>query len=812
MRAVWSWLSELAELPRSIEADEGAAILTGGGLEVEQTERLGQGVSGVVVAEVVGREPHPDADKLTLVDVIDAAGGRATRVVCGAPNVPAPGGRVLWARPGAALPGMAIGTRKIKGVESAGMLCSEKELGLGDDHDGIVVLGAGEREVELGASVHQTLRLDDVVLDISVPTNRPDCLGHLGLARELAALTGGRLRPPRAELAALTDEARRAAELARVSIDDPARCPRYVARVIEGLTVGPSPRWLQQRLRAVGVRPLSNLVDVTNYVMFELGQPLHAFDYEKVRGARIVVRSARAGERMKTLDEVERALEPTDLLICDGEGPVALAGVMGGLESEVSAGTTRVLLEAASFEPIGVRRTARRLNLHSESSYRFERGVDPELPELASRRAAELLARLGGGRVVAGAVDAYPRPPEPRTVRMRPSRATRLTGVELPRERCAELLGHLGLEVASEGDDRLAVTVPSYRTDLEREVDLIEDVIRMHGLGKVPSTLPVTAVAPRARGDLRLAMARRALTACGLSEAITFGFTSPARIAALSLPDSDRRAHPIGIRNPMSVEQSVMRTSLYANLLGAVARNLSFQVADVALFEIGHVFLARGAGELPDEPLRVAGVIAGQRAGWLTGGGEVDFFDAKGAVERLLGDLLGPDHDAQPVRFEAASDITYMHPGICARVLLSDGTVLGEVGEVHPRTRDAFELELPVFGFELALDRLPPLTPAQMAEITKYPAVTRDVSFFVAADLPASRVRELIAAAEQPLVEEVRVLEDYRDPDKVPAGQKGMLWSLTYRSSERTLTDAEVDAAHEAIVDRLLRDLPATRR
>jgi phenylalanyl-tRNA synthetase beta chain len=642
-----------------------------------------------------------------------------------------------------------------------------------------------------------------------VPTNRPDCLGHLGLARELAALTGGTLRAPPADLTPLTDAATSAAQLIEVSIDDPERCPRYVARIIDGLTVGPSPRWLQQRLRAVGVRPLSNLVDVTNYVMFELGQPLHAFDYPKVRGARIVVRAARDGERMTTLDDVERGLEPTDLLICDGHGPVALAGVMGGADSEVSAGTSRVLLEAASFEPIGIRRTAKRLNLHSESSYRFERGVDPALPELASRRAAELLARLGGGRVIDGVVDAYPRPPARRTVAMRPGRATQLTGVELSPDRCAELLGRLGLEVERTGDDALEVTVPSYRTDLAREVDLIEDVIRMHGLVRVPSTLPLTTVAPRARGDLRLGLARRALAACGLSEAITFGFTSPDRIAALGLPDDDRRARPIAIRNPMSVEQSVMRTSLYANLLGAVARNISFQVADVGLFEIGHVFLARGPGELPDEPLRVAGVIAGQRSGWLIPGGEVDFFDAKGAVERLLRDLLGP---GQPVSFQPASDITYMHPGVCARVTLADGTLLGEVGELHPGTRDAFDIEVPVFGFELALDRLPPLSPAQMAEITKYPAVTRDVSFFVASEVPAARVRELIAAADQPLVEEVRVLEDYRDPDKVPAGQKGMLWSLTYRSAERTLTDAEVDAAHEAIVDRLLRDLPATRR
>jgi phenylalanyl-tRNA synthetase beta chain len=366
MRALWSWLLELAELERAVTADEGAALLTGAGLEVESIEHLGGGFSGVVVAEVVAAERHPKADRLTVVDVIDRLGGSPTRVVCGAPNVPPPGGRVLWARPGARLPGgLEIGTRPLKGVESAGMLCSEKELGIGDDSSGIAVLAGDEARGPLGANAQEALGLDDWALEISAPANRPDTLGHLGLARELVALVGGRLASGDIDLAPVTDGSLDAARLARVDIDDPLGCPRYVARVIDGLTVRPSPGWMRRRLQAVGVRPISNLVDVTNYVLFELGHPLHAFDQRHVAEGHIRVRRARAGERLTTLDGQERTLEAGDLLICDARRPVGLAGVMGGQDSEVGGDTTRVLLEAAAFEPRSVRRTARRLGLHS---------------------------------------------------------------------------------------------------------------------------------------------------------------------------------------------------------------------------------------------------------------------------------------------------------------------------------------------------------------------------------------------------------------------------------------------------------------
>jgi phenylalanyl-tRNA synthetase beta chain len=810
MRAVWSWLLELCELEREVQADEGARLLTGAGLEVEAFEEVGGGFSGVVIAEVVHAEKHPKADKLTLVDVIDRAGGAVTRVVCGAPNVPAPGGRVLWARPGARLTTekgpLEIGVRPLKGVESAGMLCSEVELGIGDDAGGIVVLEGEEARAPLGADAADALKVRDAVLEVSVAANRGDALGHLGLARELVALIGGRLAPGEIDLGPVTDDRSKAAERAAVEIDDPVGCPRYIARIIEGVSVRPSPGWMRRRLRAVGVRPISNLVDVTNYVLFELGHPLHAFDERRVAGGRIRVRRAQEGEKLTTLDGQDRRLVAGDLLICDAERPVALAGVMGGQDSEVSDDTTDILLEAAAFDALSVRKTARRLGLHSEASLRFGRGVDPEGAERASRRAARLLAELGGGVVAAGAVDSYPRPPERLEVRMRASRATSLSGIPIDRAVATSTLGRLGVEVREGASaDELVAVRPSWRPDLAREVDLIEDVLRIHGYYRIPATLPPMAQPPRGLVDPRPEAARRALTALGWSEAITFGFTAPDKIRALGLPEDDPRLRMVMLKNPMSSDQSVMRTSLLPNLLAALARNLKFGIGDVALFEVGSVFLARGADELPDEPVKLGGVLAGRRAGWLGDSPPVDYYDARGAVERVLAELVT---GAGEIRFERVRYAPFLHPGVAADVLVG-GVVVGQVGEIHPAVRAAFEIEPRAFAFDLDLAALPQPGPRQMRPVPRFPAVTRDLSLFVAADLPAAEVGDLI---RDPLIEGVRVMEEYRDPERVPPGQKGLLWSITYRSPEKTLTDAEVDSRHEALVAHLVEKLAATRR
>ncbi len=823
MRIVWSWLLDLIELKDQLSPERGADLLTRAGLEVEAMENLGDGIRSVVVAEVAAKRPHPKAGRFTIVDVLDSRGSTTTQVVCGAANVPEPGGNVVWARPGAKLPnGMTLGTRPLKGVESHGMLCSASELGLEDDSEGIFVFDESD-QVTLGQLVTEAMALKQVVFDIASPANRGDVLGHRGVARELAALAGGKLLDYEHKVAQeLTAAIDPSAEVDGIDvvIEDPKACPRYVARQIIDLTVGPSPMWMQSRLRAVGVRPISNLVDVTNYVMFELGQPLHAFDRRDIVGQSVIVRHAKAGESIVTLDDVKRDLTSADLLICDKQNPVALAGVMGGKNSQVCDSTKHIVLESAAFLPIGVRRTAKRLGLHSESSHRFERGVDPNGVALASARAATLIADIAGGRVARQAVDQYPVPLGPRTVSLRSHRVRDITGVDIGQERIGSVLTSLGLGVAHDGAV-VQVTCPTFRADLTREVDLIEEVIRIDGFDKVPATLPrgsmspldatylATAPASQMEPDPRPGLIRDVLIGMGLSEAITFGFMSTARLMKMGLPEHDPRNNPLRIRNPMSEDQSVMRTMLLPNLLSAVARNRSFGIEKISLFEIGSVFLPSTREILPNEPTFVAGVLAGQRAGWLGDSPPVDVFDVKACVERVLTEIAGVR--AKEAGFTACSDIPYLHPGVSAKVRLA-GTQLGEFGEIHPDVREAFEIDTACFAFVLSVNALPALQVAQMRAIPKHPAICRDISIFVDEDIPAARIHETIVSAKQPLIEQIRVLEDYRDPTKVAKGKKGMLWSITYRAGERTLRDVEVDAVHEQIVNRLIAQVAAEPR
>jgi phenylalanyl-tRNA synthetase beta chain len=815
MKALWSWLLELCDLPKVPTVDEGIAALTGGGLEIEGATDLGAGFSGVVVAQVVAKRPHPQSQKLTLVDVITEPDGAATQVVCGAPNVPEPGRKVLWARPGATLPGgITLGIKPVKGVESPGMLCAEDELGLGDDHDGIIVLAADD-PTALGAPAQRALGVDDWLFDVNVPANRGDCLGHEGLARELAALLGGRLvqRDYTAELAELASPLS-TAELVALAIDDPIGCPRYVARIIDGVTVGPSPRRFAQRLRAVGVRPISNLVDVTNYVLFELGQPLHAFDWHRLAAPPVVgVRRARAGERLTTLDGQDRGLVEGDLVITDASGPIALAGVMGGQATEVSAATTRILLESASFEARSIRRTARRTGLLSEASQRFERGVDPALAARAAAQAAVLLARLGGGTIAHGEVDHDRRPATRPAVPLRLARAQALTGAPLSAASVEDALARLGCAATADGDGRWLVTPPSARADLTREVDVIEDVLRVVGYGSVPATLPALSAAPHALVRATADRVRHALAGAGLAEAITFGFQAAARIEHLGLPADDRRAQPIAVRNPMSIDQAVMRTSLLPNLIAAIARNHSFGVTDVALFEVGAVFL-RAAGQPPtgeptalaDEPTQAAVVLAGSRPRRFAAPEPWDVFDAKGYALAALAAL-----GVRDVAVTAAEDIPYLHPGVAARIL-HRGIAIGCVGELHPDVRARFGVEVPVLVAELDLSLVDVPGPVHMRPVPRFPASARDVSLLLPEAVPAADVEQVIAGAHEPLIERVALAEEYRDVDKLGADKKSQLWSITYRAPDRTLTVAEIDAAHEAIVARLTAALPAARR
>ena len=809
MKVLWSWLLELCDLDKQPTVEEGAKALTRGGLEIEGMTNLGGAFTGVVVAEVVGKKPHPQADKLTLVDVITEKGGAATQVVCGAPNVPEPGRKVLWAQVGATLPGgLTLAPKPVKGIVSPGMLCAEDELGLGTDHAGIIVLPEDDRTA-LGAPAQKALGLDDWMLEVNAPANRGDVLGHLGIARELCAVLRGSLVLPDIDLADFVDKGGPSVELAIANAES---CPRYTARFLTGVQIGPSPARIAQRLKGVGVRPISNIVDVTNYVMFELGQPLHAFDADTLTTGVVRISHAADGERFTTLDGIERSLVKGDLMIRDGQTGIALAGVMGGRDTEVTDKTTRVLLESASFQPVLIRRTARRLGLYSEASLRFGRGVDPELAALASARAARLMCQLGGARVQGELFDAYPNKKSPAAISVRMPRVRMVAGVPLDAATCSDALQRLQFTVTGTGDV-LDVTPPSARADVTREVDVIEEVLRIVGYEHVPKALPILRQAPGVRPRDRGDAAREALAAAGLSEAITYGFQSAERVAALGLAGTDRRSQPIAIKNPMSLDQAVMRTSLVPNLLAAVARNASHGRHDVAIAEVGSVFLRRGEGaaereihQLADEPIWAACVLAGNRAAQLGAGAAWDAFDAKGfaqvAIRAVAGDV--------EIKTRATQSVPYFHPGVAGELSVG-GTVVGWFGEVHPAVREQLGIEARVFAFDLDLSKLPLAEPAQMRTIPRFPGSARDVSLLLAESIPAARVEEVIAAVGEKLVTSVRLLEDYRDA-KLGAGMKSMLWSILYRSPERTLTDAEVDKAHEGIVARLIENLPAQRR
>jgi phenylalanyl-tRNA synthetase beta chain len=785
MKISLNWLRELVDLDGQ-DAAAVAAVLTQQGLEVEGIEAKGRELSGVLIAEVLGIRPHPNAEKLRLVRV--RAGAREEEVVCGAPNVPPPGNRVCWAAPGARLPGgRTLDAREVRGVLSPGMLCSEPEMGLGEGGDGILILSPSAPH---GDDLASYLGVADDIFEVNVTPNRPDALSHVGIARELAAGLGKPLRWPAIEEVATTDQG----PMADVQIADPAACPRYQARFITGVAVAPSPMRMRLRLGYCGMRAISNLVDVTNYVLLETGHPLHAFDMAKLSGG-LRVRRAHAGEKMTTLDGQERALLAEDVVIADERGAVALAGVMGGATSEVSAATTDVLLEAATFDPSSIRRTAKRLGLHSEASYRFERGVDGNGVPYAANRAAALLAQLGGGKLVTTTVDRHPRPAVPRRVKLTTAKLQRVSGVAYEAAFAAEKLRRLGMEVAAQADG-LEVTVPTYRPDITIEEDLVEEVLRMGEYARPPEHHRILSNArPLPNPEGPADRARDLLAAAGLSEIITWAFVPRTALQTISGAGQDRAlADGILVKNPISADYEVMRTSLLPGLADALRRNVARGNADVRLFEVGPIVRRTHDGH--DEPVYAAGIVGGRARGWLKPGESVDFFDLKCVVEELLRGFGIADP-----RYVAPGLAPFFHPGVSAELHLGTGPAIGALGELHPILARRLGLEERAFYFEVCIDLLEGArTPIRTSPPPRFPAVTRDISFWIDAAVSAADQRAAFAARAEPLLRSLAVLEDFRDPRYVPAGKKGMLWTMTYRAEDRTLTDAEVDAAHARVV------------
>ncbi|HVO18306.1 MAG TPA: phenylalanine--tRNA ligase subunit beta [Anaeromyxobacter sp.] len=793
MRVSLKWLSELlGPLP---PPEEVARRLTAVGLEVEAVERLGAGLEGVVAARIVSSDKHPNAEKLSLTRV-DAGKGEPLQIVCGAKNYKV-GDLVPLATVGAVLPGGArIEKAKLRGVESSGMLCSARELGLAEDASGLLILPA---DVAPGTPLARALGLDDVLLEVNVTPNRPDVLSHLGVARELSALLGVEVRRPAAGLA---EGGPPASEAVRIRIEAPEKCGRYAARVIEGVKIGPSPAWMARRLEACGVRSISNVVDATNLVLLELGHPLHAFDLDRVGGREIVVRTARPGEHITTLDGKDRALDPDDLLIADHDRGSALAGVMGGGDSEISPGTTRVLLESAWFQPGTVRRTSRRHGLKTEASYRFERGADPGMVVPALDRCAALIATLSGGLVRPGVVDVHPRPARPAEVRLRWRRPAEVLGMEVPRIEAERVLSRLGFEERGADAEGAAFVVPSWRVDVGVEEDLIEELVRTRGYDAIPETLPANRVETPAEPAEAVALerVRAALEAAGFSEAVNFSFVAARELEAFGSSvvtgDGTRRAPGIALKNPISADLAVMRTSLVPSLLRNAAANRRQRVEDLRLYELARAYEPHPQpGDLASsESLQVAGVLLGRRhpVGWAQGGEAVDFYDAKAAVVGIL-EALG----IASVDWRAAAD-PWLHPRHSAALSRGEER-LGAVGELHPRVAEAFDLPRGVLAFELDLEallRVATLVP-HYRPIPHLPAVLRDLAVVVPEAVPAASVLEVVR--EEPLVEGVTLFDVYRGPP-LPPGRKNLAMAIRYRAPDRTLTDAEADAAHRRIV------------
>ena len=815
MRTPVSWLKEYCDPGQ--DADRLATTLALSGTEVERVVSVGiprtDGNGGLFrIGEVLDVSPHPDADRLRVCRV-RLSGSDERTIVCGAANVAA-GQAVMVALPGAVLPdGTRLGKAKLRGVESDGMILSETEVQLGSDSEGIMVL---PDSYEAGEEALRYLPVGDDVLELEVTPNRPDCLAVYGVAREVHAVTGAPLAPEPGEQDAEPDSAggsKAADEMIKVEIEDFELCPRFSVRVFTDVQVGPSPLWLKARLTAAGQRPISNVVDITNYVMLTLGQPMHAYDLDRVAGPELRVRAAREGERLTTLDGEQRVFDSDAVLVCDGNGPTGIAGIMGGAASEVSEGTTRVAMEAATWNGTNILQTSKKLGLRSEASTRFEKQLHPRLALQAQSLAARLMVELTGARMVPGTIDVAAPEPEPHRITMRTTRLQGLLGERIEPAESQAILERLGFEVEPRNGDLEAV-VPYWRHyDVSREADVIEEVARVHGLQNLPTTLPARR---EAIGGLTAAQKLRRtiedhLRGRGLSEAVNFSFISPDAVRCLRLDQDATRGRVLPLANPLSEDQSVMRSSLLPGLLGVARHNIARDLEDLRLFETGRVFYSKGPYQQPDERLHLAIVLTGDFVPrtWRRTALPADFYVVKGLLVGLL-DLLG-------VRWRLIDGgPRFLHPGRAAEVVV-DAREAGCLGELHPAVAADFGLgglERPPVVLELDLDVVLPV--AERAErryrdLISFPPVFQDLAVVVDEPVEAQTVVDSVRAAAGPDLRDVEVFDLYRG-EQVGEGRKSLALRLEFRSDERTLTDEEVAATRERIKDQIAHDTGGSLR
>ncbi len=797
MRVPLEWLHEYVVPDLDTLALAERLAMTG--TEVERIERHGvAALENFVIGHVLEAEPHPNADRLRIC-VVDIGDDAPSQIVCGAPNVAA-GQTVAVAKPGAVMPdGTKLGKAKLRGIESNGMILAEDEVAIGTEHDGIMVLEPDG--LEPGTPLKYALPIATDVLVLEITPNRPDCLAIYGVAREVHAATGAPLNP-----APWRDDPGRPGEVAgaQVVVECPDLCPRFTARVFEDVKIGPSPLWLKARLMAAGQRPISNVVDITNYVMLLTGQPLHAFDLDRVEGATLTVRRARDGEQIETLDGQTRTLDSDMVLIEDAAGPTSIAGVMGGARSEVGADTTRVLMEAANWDGPNIHLTSLKLGLRSEASRRFEKGIQPEQAMDAQAVSTRLMLELAGATLVPGTIDVGGEGPPPKTIALRDARVSRLLGVDVPRDRSAEILKALGFKVAW-AHDGLEVTVPTFRrADVTREVDLIEEVARLDGLDKLPATLPSRHGAwgrLTARQRLRRS-ATDALAAQGLNEVVGWSFAHPGLADRLRLGAEHPLRRTVTLANPLSTDLSVLRTTLLGSLLDIARHNRARGVANVRVFEAGAVYLPTEPGQLPGEPYHIGAVLAGtvRRRSWRGGNAPaVDFFAIKGVLEGLMDRVRADWHLARAAE-------PFLHPGRSASILVA-GAPVGWIGEVHPLVASQWDLRDSVAAFELDLDAVPEPATALYREVSGFPDVREDIAVVVPEHVSAAQLLALVRHTGGRLLADAEVFDVYRDPERLGEGNVSLALRLTYRAGDRTLTDEEVaerrDAIAEAVAEKL---------
>lgn len=779
MKVSLKWLSDYIDLS-DVSVEEAAEIITKAGLEVDEVIDNRKVYQNFVVGYVKEKKKHPNADRLSLCVVSD--GEEDYNVVCGAPNVKA-GQKVPFAKVGAVIPkgGFEIKKAKIRGEVSVGMICAEDELGISDDHEGIMVLDSSLKE---GTDLAKALGLDDVTFEIDLTPNRPDALSHIGVARDLAASLNRPFKLPEIKLEETEEES---SKYAKVTIEDEEGCPRYIGKVVRDVTIKESPEWLKKKLTAIGLRPINNVVDVTNYVLYEIGQPLHAFDLDKLEGNEIIVKQAGEQEKFTTLDSKERDLQPTDLMICDGKKPVAFAGIMGGENSEVTESTKNVLIESAYFNPSRIRKTAKRLALSTDASYRFERGTDIEITLWAARRAAQLIAELGDGKVCKGEIDVYPKKFVPKVVDLRFARVNKILGYEVDSKKVTDIIKNLGIKITSVTDEKLTAEIPAFRPDIEREIDLIEEIARIHGYDNIPEMNHIQIVLEKNVDQSKYVDELR-------NKLVGLGFNEMVTNSLLNEEKANLFGKPIALMNPNSKEMSHLRTSLIPGALTTVSNNLKVREPNLSLFEIGHTFENVGNGKIKSfddilEREMLLMVITGNASQdeWHSKARSFTIYDIKGSIEELFSSLSITD--------KISSSFVKEENGLKNLILYSFGKEgIAKIGQLNEDILKLYDIEQPVYMAEIDIDKLKAieLGEKKFKPLLKYPKVIRDCAFVLDKKITNSDVEKTIYEGSSKLLKNIKLFDIF-ESNSLGEGKKSLAFQLEYFDSTRTLTEEEVD-------------------